>query len=201
MASKAGVATSQRGWGEALASLLIARGVTAVALDPSGGPWRDTEADDGTATDDVAGSRRWPVMLVDAADAAAPQIVDSVPADVRVGLGEHRPPLLPDIDVWVAYSEPRRLAAVVREPRDHHHRRASSPNRRLDEPTARERAVLELLREGLSNAEIARCLGMSPNTVRTHVQNLLTKLGARSRFEAAVIANGEHPHSGREVLR
>jgi DNA-binding NarL/FixJ family response regulator len=54
--------------------------------------------------------------------------------------------------------------------------------------TPREREVLGLLTEGESSASIARLLSLSPNTVRTHIQNVLTKLGVHSRFEAASFA-------------
>lgn len=54
--------------------------------------------------------------------------------------------------------------------------------------TPREREVLELLVEGASGQSIARSLGISPNTVRTHVQSVLTKLQVRSRLEAATFA-------------
>ncbi|RIJ24521.1 DNA-binding response regulator [Henriciella barbarensis] len=48
----------------------------------------------------------------------------------------------------------------------------------------REYEVLELLAAGQSNKEIARTLGVSPNTVKTHVSRLLEKLDARRRTEA-----------------
>lgn len=54
--------------------------------------------------------------------------------------------------------------------------------------TRRELDVLELLAEGLSTAQIATRLGLSPATVRNHVQNLLLKLGAHSRAEAVILA-------------
>jgi two-component system, NarL family, nitrate/nitrite response regulator NarL len=54
--------------------------------------------------------------------------------------------------------------------------------------TAREREVLELLVEGADGAMIARRLGISRNTVRTHVQSILTKLQVHSRLEAATLA-------------
>ena len=54
--------------------------------------------------------------------------------------------------------------------------------------TARELEILQLLGEGLSNAAIAARLVVSVHTVRNHVQNLLSKLGAHSKLEALVIA-------------
>jgi two-component system nitrate/nitrite response regulator NarL len=54
--------------------------------------------------------------------------------------------------------------------------------------THREREVLELLVAGIAGKGIARRLGISPNTVRTHVQSILTKLQVHSRLEAATFA-------------
>ncbi len=51
--------------------------------------------------------------------------------------------------------------------------------------TPREWEVLELLREGLSNPEIAQRLGLSRDTVKTHVSEILSKLGVATREEAA----------------
>ncbi|HEX5368575.1 MAG TPA: helix-turn-helix transcriptional regulator, partial [Dehalococcoidia bacterium] len=51
--------------------------------------------------------------------------------------------------------------------------------------TPREWEVLELLREGLSNDEIATRLGISYNGARYHVAEILSKLGVSSRGEAA----------------
>jgi DNA-binding NarL/FixJ family response regulator len=54
--------------------------------------------------------------------------------------------------------------------------------------TRRELEVVSLLAEGASSSEIATRLAISINTVRNHVQNLLTKLGAHSQLEAVAIA-------------
>lgn len=50
--------------------------------------------------------------------------------------------------------------------------------------TAREREVLDLMAEGQSNKEIARSLSVSPNTVKTHVGNLYSKLEVAKRTQA-----------------
>ena len=56
----------------------------------------------------------------------------------------------------------------------------------LVEPlTSREEDVLELLRRGFTNAQLAGELGISENTAKDHVSSILRKLGARSRDEAA----------------
>ena len=56
------------------------------------------------------------------------------------------------------------------------------------ELTQRERQVLGLMAEGLRNKEIADRLGISDATARTHVDNIMGKLGATTRTEAVVIA-------------
>ncbi|MEU7577459.1 response regulator transcription factor [Streptomyces sp. NPDC041068] len=56
------------------------------------------------------------------------------------------------------------------------------------ELTGREEEVLRAMATGLSNPEIARSLTVSLETVKTHVGNVLTKLGAQNRTHAVVIA-------------
>jgi DNA-binding NarL/FixJ family response regulator len=80
---------------------------------------------------------------------------------------------------------PRELVGpVVEELRDHSARRRRSleggPEGRL---TSREWEILELLRQDLTTAEVARRLVISPVTVRTHVSAILSKLHASDRAE------------------
>jgi len=50
--------------------------------------------------------------------------------------------------------------------------------------TRRETQMLDFLAKGKSNKEIARDLGLSPNTIKTHLANLYEKLGVRNRTQA-----------------
>jgi len=58
----------------------------------------------------------------------------------------------------------------------------------IEQITPREREVLRLLAEGLSNKEIAAKLYMSIDTERTHIMNILNKLGVHSRIQALLFA-------------
>ena len=86
-------------------------------------------------------------------------------------------------DRWV----PEGLVAILLEamtrPGD------AGPSERLLHPlTRREREVLQCMVDGLSRWETAGVLGMSPNTVRTHVQSVLHKLNVHSSLRAVALA-------------
>ncbi len=78
------------------------------------------------------------------------------------------------------------LARVVRLLR---HATAAAPDSQL---TPRERDVLDLLAQGLTQREIAEQLCISEKTVGTHVGHILSKLGVRNRLEAVTLAHRRH---------
>lgn len=69
---------------------------------------------------------------------------------------------------------------------------ASQPPQPGLDLTERERVVLGLMVEGLNNTQIAGRLTVSPSTVKSHVSNILSKLGIASRTEAVAIALRTH---------
>ncbi|MFW6051478.1 MAG: alpha/beta fold hydrolase [Myxococcota bacterium] len=91
--------------------------------------------------------------------------------------------ILPEDDpAWPVFTSAMRgfLAGDLGAPR--------TPTGSFDELTARERAVLDAVARGQSNAQIADSLRIAGKTVRNHVSNILGKLGVSSRGEAIVRA-------------
>jgi DNA-binding NarL/FixJ family response regulator len=80
---------------------------------------------------------------------------------------------------------PRATPPKVLRQLDAYGRGRESPVQRL---SLREREVLALLGRGWSNEAIAGMLFISPHTVRTHIQNILVKLGVHSRLAATTFA-------------
>jgi DNA-binding NarL/FixJ family response regulator len=76
------------------------------------------------------------------------------------------------------YLDPTAAAALIAQ-------RRRNQNREL---TPREREVLRLLSDGNSNEQIGAILSISPQTVRTHVQKAMEKLGASTRVQAVATA-------------
>ncbi|MEU7431522.1 LuxR family two component transcriptional regulator [Streptomyces sp. 2333.5] len=66
---------------------------------------------------------------------------------------------------------------------------ATAADSRVTELTGREREVLRMLGEGLSNLEIGRRLGIGVGTVKSHVGSILGKTGCGSRVQAALLAH------------
>jgi DNA-binding NarL/FixJ family response regulator len=95
---------------------------------------------------------------------------------VRVVRGVHRG------EAWVA---PDLLGRVLTELVARAARPRPDPLAGL---SPREREVLQCMVDGMSRAEIADRLGVSGNTVRTHVQNLIAKLGVHSTLESVAVA-------------
>lgn len=95
------------------------------------------------------------------------QNVDAVIAAVRAVL-DGQTPISPDVAGWLVG-------------------RGTGPAG--DDLTPRETDILELIGEGMTNREIADRLGISVNTVRNHIQHLLTKLDAHSKLEAVTVAS------------
>jgi DNA-binding NarL/FixJ family response regulator len=91
----------------------------------------------------------------------------------------------------VAAGEALLAPSVTRRLIAHFAGQARTPARTLPglaDLTEREREVLTLVAEGLSNAELARTLHVSLPTAKTHVSRILTKLGARDRTQLVILA-------------
>jgi NarL family two-component system response regulator LiaR len=104
--------------------------------------------------------------------------------------------LLKDVDADALADAVRKAARgeAVLHPRVAGHlmqalRRGSAPGTEaLETLSQREREVLALMAEGMSNQKIGVRLGISEKTVKTHVSNVLSKLGVSDRTQAAVYA-------------
>ncbi|KUM87799.1 MULTISPECIES: response regulator [Streptomyces] len=90
-------------------------------------------------------------------------------------------------DSLLAPAVTRRLVADIVRRRREEAATGPAPDR-LDVLTAREVEILRMLARGLSNAEIATTLFVSEHTVKTHVSNVLSKLGLRDRVQAVICA-------------
>jgi DNA-binding NarL/FixJ family response regulator len=97
---------------------------------------------------------------------------------------------------------PRRMLGTLLSQLIRRKREQDDAVRRLNRLTRRDREILGLLAGGADNHFIARELVISPETARTHIQKVLTKLGVHSRLEAAAFAlqnglmddlAGQHP--------
>jgi DNA-binding NarL/FixJ family response regulator len=86
-----------------------------------------------------------------------------------------------------AIIEPREATRLMRILRHRRHQE-STERQRANRLTARQIEVLRLVADGVPGREIALRLNMSPLTVRTHVQNILTRLGVHTKPEAVALA-------------
>ena len=84
--------------------------------------------------------------------------------------------------------DPAVASIVARRMRDPGRGGASGPDDGMASLTARERDVLIRVARGLPNRQIAADLGITERTARTHVSNILAKLGLASRTQAALLA-------------
>ncbi|MFE5887723.1 response regulator [Streptomyces sp. NPDC002285] len=91
-------------------------------------------------------------------------------------------------DSLLAPTVTRRLVADIVRRRRAEAAAENTPRRLDDVLTGREVETLRLLARGLSNAEIATALFVSEHTVKTHVSNVLSKLGLRDRVQAVICA-------------
>jgi len=77
---------------------------------------------------------------------------------------------------------------VLLEKRDTPERTSSGPQKPRQMLTERENSIIEFIARGKSNKEIARALGVTPETIKTHVRRIFSKLSAASRAQAVVRA-------------
>jgi DNA-binding NarL/FixJ family response regulator len=83
---------------------------------------------------------------------------------------------------------PRLTRALIEAVREQDSFDEPDRGRRLSHLTERETEVLAALASGWSNAQIAERLSIAPTTLKTHISNILTKIGAHTRVQAVVFA-------------
>jgi DNA-binding NarL/FixJ family response regulator len=147
---------------------------------------------DGLAVTEEVTARRLPTRVIVLTTFGQDEyVISALRAGASAFLLKDNPPeeLLAAVHA-VARGEERLDTAVVAAVTAHIRRHG--PSRRdhpaVAELTARERDVLLEMAKGQSNAEIATALHVAPGTVKTHIANILTKLGARDRLQAVIVA-------------
>ena len=146
----------------------------------------DYHLPDGTGADVARGLRGSEVAVLVLTGDASAQVLSDVARSGAVGhMTKGRP-----LDEVVAKARAAAAGEVLFAPSELQRLLlADEPGRTLEEPlTARELEVLRLLAAGTSTAEAATELGISPATLRAHVQAVLRKLQAHSRLEAVAEA-------------
>lgn len=129
----------------------------------------------------VLSAREDDLLKARAVEAGASAILSKVTpvADLpELALRAHRGEALIDREEVI------RLLRVLRKRR---HQEATE-RQRVNRLTPRQTEILQLVANGVAPAEIAQRLGMSPHTLRTHVQNVLTRLGVHTKLEAVALA-------------
>jgi pimeloyl-ACP methyl ester carboxylesterase/DNA-binding CsgD family transcriptional regulator len=142
------------------------------------------------AADGVTGLVLHVTERIAARAAAGEVLVSGVVNDLVAGSGLHFGER--GTETIAGLETPIRLLAVVTE----HHlepatRRAAAAEPNLERLSDREREVLALVADGLSNAAIAKRLRLSDHTVKRHVANILLKLDLPTRAAAAALAGRE----------
>jgi len=95
--------------------------------------------------------------------------------------------------IWLPVAETGKVPPLL----GHQHNDTSDDELRPARLTLRERQVLDCLAGGAGRSEVAARLFISVNTVRTHLQNIMTKLGVHSTLEAiAMVRSRAQSHSG-----
>jgi DNA-binding NarL/FixJ family response regulator len=138
-------------------------------------------------TDGIAATRdvraRWPDVKVAAMSASVDSQVST--ASKRAGASVFLPKALPVSEIVAAI---RKLVDVPRKGRSDMRGSGSRVDAGL---SPRQRQVLEYLRVGRTNKEIAARLGVSVATVNKHVHEVLSALGVRNRTQAAALAHAK----------
>ena len=106
-------------------------------------------------------------------------VFSEFPVDARRG----------EVHLLPSDTTPAALLTALRSPRRVPRQRTAPSSEPSPNLSPRERQVLAYLSTGHTNAQIASALDMSPNTARTHVQNLLSKMQAPNRAAAVAFAH------------
>jgi len=132
-----------------------------------------------------------PVLLLGVPDSVSDIVRAVTSGPVGICRGDVRPRTLFDAILRVVSGDivlPDDVIAPVLRQVSAERQQQEENARILGRLTERETTVLRLLSQGLRRADIAERLGLSPNTVRTHLAHVMQKLGAHTQLEAAVRA-------------